>query len=663
MERFIHGSVIANGRRSQEQDQLMKMVNPTVKATHYTPKFKIISLDIETGAHTGELYSIALHMVDGSINNKTVIMLDKSNTTVSGKTDIVFVSSEKKLLEVFLSTFISFDPDLIIGWHIVGFDLKFLEKKFRLHHIPFALGRGNSLIKIEEGQRAGDFAHIEGRIVIDGPPALRNNFYAFENYKLETVARELLGTGKDIDQSQNKISEINRMFKEDKIALAQYNIQDCVLVTDIFKKTNLISMIVERTKVSGLLMDKIGMTARAFDHFYLPRAHRKGFVAKDSMDVEQGEQSAGGHVIAPVAGIYEHVIVLDFKSLYPSIIRTFKIDPLSRLFGEEEKGHCATPSGHRFSQNNHILPDYIGILMEKREEAKRAKNTPLSQAIKILMNSFYGIMGSYGCRFYHPDLPNSITSTGRYLLTETASYLERLGYKVLYGDTDSVFVQLRDNQCIHVQKHASNLAQDLNEYWRKRLWDEFKVESFLELEFEIHFQKLCLPIARNSQGGAKKRYVGKVQDAQGQRLYFVGMEYVRSDWTELSKKFQYLLYEKLFNNQEIETFIKGIVNDLKSGMYNDDLIYYKRLRKKVHEYTRNKPPHVKAALMLGKEVKEVRYVMTMRGPVPVQHNHDDIDFSHYIEKQIRPIADSVLPLLGKSFDSMYGGKQLTLFEV
>jgi len=661
MERFINGSVRVNGK-VRETGLLKRMVNPEIKAADYTPAFKVLSLDIETNAHTGELYSIALHMVDNGKEQKIVIMQGEQAGNVANEEYVHFVSSEKEVVKTFLSVFHSFDPDLIIGWHVVGFDLLFLERKFRYYKIPFTLGRGNRPVKIEEKKGAGYFAHIDGRVVIDGPSALRNNFYTFENYKLETVARKLLGTGKAIDNEEDKVAEINRMFKEDKAALARYNIHDCVLVTDIFKKTNLIPMIVERTKVSGLLMDKIGMTTRAFDHFYLPRIHRKGFVANDCNDVEQGAQSAGGHVIEPVAGIYDHVVVFDFKSLYPSIIRTFKIDPLSRLIGKEGKEYHSIPSGHVFSSKEHILPDFIGILMQKREQAKKERNMPMSQAIKILMNSFYGVMGSYGCRFYHPDLPNSITSTGRFLLTETARYLEELDYKVLYGDTDSVFVQLKEHQSGEYSDVSLHLAKNLNEYWRQRLKDDFHVESFLELEFETCFEKLCLPMARGFQGGAKKRYVGKVKDSQGEKLHFVGMEYVRSDWTELAKNFQYQLYEKLFNLQEVEAFVKNYITDLKNGRYDNDLIYYKRLRKNAHEYTKTKPPHVKAALMLGKEVGEVYYIMTMRGPVPVQQEHKDIDYVHYIDKQIRPIADSALPLLGKSFDAIYGIRQRSLFS-
>ncbi len=102
----------------------------------------------------------------------------------------------------------------------------------------------------------------------------------------------------------------------------------------------------------------------------------------------------------PIPGIYDDVVVLDFKSLYPSIIQTFKIDPLSNLLSEKDT--IETLNGYKFSSTKHFLPEFIDHLIEQRNIAKKKNDKALSQAIKILMNSFYGVMGSFGCRFYHP---------------------------------------------------------------------------------------------------------------------------------------------------------------------------------------------------------------------------------------------------------------------
>ena len=251
-----------------------------------------------------------------------------------------------------------------------------------------------------------------------GIQALRNAFYTFEDFSLETVAGELLGRGKDIAaKGEEKIAEIERRFREDKGALALYNLEDCRLVSEIFEHTAILAMMLTRTEVSGMLLDMLGRSVGAFEHIYLPRLHRAGLVAPDLDDIPQGQHAAGGLVFTPDPGIHDHVVVLDFKSLYPSLIRTFKIDPLARL--RHETDPIRTPVGIEFSATEHILPAYITQMMELRDEAKRTGNAPLSQAIKILMNSFYGVMGSPGCRLYHYDLPSAITGTGQWLLRRT----------------------------------------------------------------------------------------------------------------------------------------------------------------------------------------------------------------------------------------------------
>jgi DNA polymerase-2 len=364
---------------------------------------------------------------------------------------------------------------------------------------------------------------------------------------------------------------------------------------------------------------------------------------------------AGGFVFDPKPGLYENVFVLDFKSLYPSIIQTFKVDPLSRLLANGNS--IITPVGIKFSKERFILPDFISELMKHRENAKKQNDKYLSQAIKILMNSFYGVMGSYGCRFYHPNLPDAITGTGQWLLKESKSFLEDDYTKVIYGDTDSLFVHY-SSKFTEPEIIGRSISQKLNDYWEKRIKIDYNLESFLEIEFEKYYRKLVLTSMRGREGGAKKRYVGI---AGIDEIEFVGMEYVRSDWTKLAKKFQYELYLKIFNEQDYEDWIKNFVNDLLEGKLNDDLVYKKRLRKRPEQYTKSSPPHVKAARMINQDRGTVSYFITKRGPVPIEMNPADYDYQHYVEKQLKPIADSVLMLFGKSFDSIVSSSQLDLF--
>lgn len=682
MERFVHGSIEFQGN-CHARDGVLRCVNPKIRPADYTPLFSVLSLDIETG-QKGELYSIACHFEDRSpheMPSGIVLMVDKEAPAapkMPGKTQDLLpgyaweplgdgerlfrISSEKEVLNAFLMVMEALDPDVIIGWHVVGFDLLFLEKTCRRCGVPFGIGRNRQPPKIREVRKGVFRVEMCGRIVIDGPPSLRGAFYSFDNFRLETVASELLGTGKDIGEGVDKVEEIERRFREDKRALAIYNLLDCKLVSQIYQKTGLIDHLFKRAIISGLPMDRVNMSVAAFDYFMLPHTHRKGLVAGNVKDVESMGHAPGGWVFAKEAGFYEHIVVLDFKSLYPSIIRTFNIDPLSRLKAHEDPLH--TPMDISFSRSFHVLPEYIKTLMDKRQQAKNENDPHLSQAIKILMNSFYGVMGTPGCRFYHRDLPSAITGTGQWVLKTTRNRLESDGYEVIYGDTDSVFVRLKESELSDCHGAATRLVSRINGFMRQKIEDDFRLCSHLELEFEKHFTRFFLPATRGGGASAKKRYAGLVRKNGKEELVITGLEFVRSDWTRLARDFQYELLHRVFHDQEVVPWVKKTVADMKAHRHDTDLIYQKRLTKPPGEYTKAIPPHVRAALLLGKtgaNAKESRYVMTLRGPIPVELPHADLDYAHYIEKQIKPIFDTVMVFFDLSFNEVMGGRQLSLF--
>ena len=655
MERFINAQVQVEGTFTKKKN-LTSFSNPKIDPCEFTPKLIIASIDIETGSQNNQLYSIAIHL-SGKDEERKVFIVSEEKTKLPDYIDTF--ENENELLRNFLKWFEEKDPDIIIGWHVIGFDLMFLERKCNDLMIPFNIARADGRVSLRQRKPSGFFASVTGRIVIDGPVALRSSFFTFEDYRLETVAQEMLEEGKAISQDHNKVEEIERMFAEDKASLAEYNLKDAELVTNIFIKAGLTELSIRRAQLSGLLMDELGMMTAAFDHFFLPKLHRVGYVAPNVKDLQTSEHAAGGYVMDPIPGIYDDVIVLDFKSLYPSIIQTFKIDPYSNLKSDVDT--IETLNSYKFSSTKHFLPEFIDQLIEQRNIAKKKKDKQLSQAIKILMNSFYGVMGSFGCRFYHPNLPTAITGTGQKLLMGSKSFLADNGYEVIYGDTDSLFVKLKEGEGEKAEENGNRIAADLNNFWSKKIQKEYNLKSYLEIEFEKYYRKFILTPARGSETGAKKRYAGMLVDGEKETIEFVGMEFVRSDWTRLAKEFQVELYSRIFNNEEIENWLREIVNKVKSGKYDEKLVYRKRLRKDIDEYTKNIPQHVKAARLLPEASGTVYYVITKRGPIPVELKHTDIDYDHYIERQLKPIADSVLILLGESFDSIVQSDQLSFF--
>ena len=202
--------------------------------------------------------------------------------------------------------------------------------------------------------------------------------------------------------------------------------------------------------------------------------------------------------------------------------------------------------------------------------------------------------------------------------------------------------------------------EEINNYYNKWIKETFKRKSFLELEFEKTYTKFLMPKLRHAEKGAKKRYAGLKEG----KVEVVGLEAVRGDWTELARDFQRELLDRVFKDKDITTYTKNLIKGIKEGKYDKKLIYKKSIRKDLKEYTKTSPPHVKAARKLKKiESTKIEYVITEDGPEPIQNQNHKIDYQHYIDKQVKPIAESILALYNKTFEEVEKGhKQSSLFD-
>ena len=668
-ERFITASVDVS---IDEFDRHERLHNVRLQPGDYIPRFEIMSLDIESDFETNALYSIAFV----STTRKQVIMIGQGET----REGLEFVPDEKALLLRWLEWVDRIDPDVLIGWNVINFDLHLLQQKAQAFSVPFTLGRGAAPAIWRQSQADSNhrFVLVPGRVVLDGIDTLRSATYNFASFSLQSVAEELLGRGKlihDTGQSDPlyKAREIRRQFEEEKGTLAVYNLEDCQLVWDIFEQTDLINFSIERARLTGLEMDRPGGSVAAFDNLYLPRLHRKGYIAPNIGDYA-GELSApGGYVMDSKPGLHESVLVLDYKSLYPSIIRTFHVDPYARIAARDADPDAVIPGydGARFHKREYILPDIIEKLWQARDQAKRDGNAALSQAIKIIMNSFYGVLGTEGCRLHDSRLTSSITKRGHDIILRTVELIEARGYEVIYGDTDSVFVSLghtRENS--EAARIGDELADSINRYWQDHLRREHAIDSCLEMEFETHFNQFFMPTMRGSELGSKKRYAGLIDDGAGKReILFKGLETVRTDWTELARQFQQKLYQLIFDGESYEGYIRDTVADLYDGKFDDLLVYRKRLHKKLGEYQKNIPPHAQAAIKAEAEFRErgepsryrnkswIEYVITIAGAQTLECQHARLDYDHYVEKQLTPIADTILTAIDSSMAAVTDQQQ------
>ncbi len=666
MERFVRGSLAYQSAIRPATFPSTPSAAVQVRSADYRPHLRMLSLDIETAIDRLELYSIGLYAVDETGPVRKVFMRGES----SALDYVECCGSEADLLARFIDWFVDYDPDIIIGWNVINFDLWYLQRIGDKLSRSLPLGRDGRPWHWRELDDDGErrAVQIPGRAVLDGIDLLRTATYRFESFSLESVSRELLGEGKLLHGSQRG-EQIRELFLEDKDALAEYNLRDCELVWDIFETTRLLDFAVARSQMTGLAIDRQGGSVAAFDFLYLPRLHRAGFVAPNAS--REQIASPGGFVLDSEPGIYSDVLVLDFKSLYPSIIRTFRVDPMGLAVGTAQDTAVEDTIegfiGGRFSRTAHLLPDIIKQLWTLRDAAKASGDQAQSQAIKIIMNSFYGVLGTPGCRFFDARLASSITRRGHQIIQETRDQIEALGDHVIYGDTDSVFVAVADREGQSAAERGRWLQRELNSWWQARLTDEFGLESVLELEFETHFSRFVMPTIRGSEKGSKKRYAGVVESDGESQLVFKGLENVRTDWTALARGFQSELYRRVFAGEDFEDYVSSLAARVEAGDLDRELVYRKRLRRRLDDYERNVPPHVQAARLARARGASppargdwVEYVITTAGAEPASDPQAPLDYQHYIERQLAPVADGILHFLDTSFAQICG-KQQSLF--
>lgn len=635
--------------------------DPELRPAAFAPDLRVLSIDIETDPTARRLLSVALV---GCGADEALLLSPEGGGRP--ETAIPF-PDEPSLLAAFARRVREIDPDVLTGWNVVDFDFRVLDRMATHHRLAFDLGRGAGRLQVLDGR--GQFgsgrALVPGRVVLDGLALVRGAFLRFDSYALNAVAREVVGRGKTITGS-NRADEILRMYREDPERFVEYNRNDARLVLEILDRLHLVPLAVERSRLTGMPPDRVAASIASFDFLYLTELARRGLVAPtvrpgDGEEVPQG----GGHVLDPRPGLYENVLVVDFKSLYPSLIRTFQIDPLGHDRPERVGDDpIVAPNGARFGRRPAILPGILDDLFPRREEAKRRGDPVASQAIKILMNSFYGVLGTPMCRFHEPEIANAITSFGREILLWTKARMEQDGLEVLYGDTDSLFVRAGVDAPEDARRLAERLVARVNADLAEHVWAKWRVESRLELEFERLFLKLLLPPLRHGSGGARKRYAGLVEAVDGStEVTFTGLEVVRRDWTALAKEVQRELYTRLFRNLPVDRFLRETVAALRAGSFDDRLVYRKTLRKPLHEYRESSPPHVVAARrMTGRTGRVVRYVVTRDGPFVATEPHPPLDHEHYVQRQVRPVAEPVLAALGIDFDRAIGDDtQMRLF--
>lgn len=654
IERGIKGGCEIRGEARSGENITWIFDNPELQPADVTITPRVLSFDIETDGRAERLLAISMFAPDLD----EVLIVDGSDRVMPERA--VRCADEHAALSAFCERVRDFDPDVITGWNIVDFDLNALQRIAQRVRHPLELGRDAGAMRLRkaEGYFGSGQASIPGRLVLDGIDLLRGAFIRMDDYSLDAVAREVLGEGKAVaGDVRDRIQEILHNYRHDLPAFALYARTDARLAYQIAQKLNVIRLAFARSQLTGMTPDRVSASIASFEFLYLSELERLQIVAptvrSDDSRVHAAQQ--GGYVLEPTTGLHRNVWVFDFKSLYPSVIRTFNIDPVTYVPRDQQGANLIDTPAARFRREPGILPGMLNRLFPQRENARKAGDQVASNAIKILMNSFYGVLGTPACRFYNPDLANAITSTGREMLLWSKQWFERRGFTVLYGDTDSLFVRSGIDADEEASAKGKELSLQLSSDLARHIEERWRLQSKLELKFEKLYLKLFLPHARHSARGASKRYSGLRHD-NGQ-LEFVGMEVVRRDWTPLAKDVQRELYLRLFRDQPVESYLSEIVSRVRDGELDADLVYRKNLRKDTAEYTATTPPHVAAARKSTQTGRLIQYVMTTAGPEPLDNVQHPLDREHYVDKQIRPVAEPVLSTLGLDFDQVVGNSR------
>jgi len=718
--RAIRGPVLIHGeeRRGRRVDAVF--VEPGMESSEEAVSLRWLALDIETD-RAGTV--VALSLVSDAIGDKAPVREGYFLGPATGLDGVRSFPDEASLLGAAAEGILRADPDVITGWNVIDFDMRVLAARYKANGLSFMIGRSDEAAHlVEKGPRRIVVA-CPGRAVLDAMRLVRGSGERYDDLRLETVSRNLLGEGKSVaDEGEDKLDELDRLRAEEPAAFVSYCIRDSELVLRILSKTGLDRLTQARAGLTGLPLDLAWTSIPAFERVYAAglRARRVAVPRREERAVSG---AAGGTVLDPIAGLFEGVLVFDFRSLYPSLMRTFNIDPLAHARALSRSvsrttapGEIVAPNGARFDAEPGILPAIIARYAAEREKALAAGDETAAYVYKILQNSFYGVLGAEGCRYARTELAGAVTSFGRKFLVAARDFFEARGYRTLYGDTDSVFVESGRGASADyatLSTLGATLAESLNAELAASIRQEYGRDSFLRIRCEKIYRRFFIPRLRidpeagagrgraflpaagaaaeaaagagygagqrSSDGlddrvvtatarGRAKGYAGLRLEADGSAAVEVrGMEAARSDWTPLARNFQVALLGLAFGGDEgrgnwasaaqLAGYCRDVSRALRSGELDGELVYRKMLRRPPEEYA-SATPQVRAARLLGMEGKRgsVSFVMTKAGSEPAtRRSGSPLDYDHYVEHQLLPIAKAVADALSAMGDTDLAG--------
>ncbi len=583
--------------------------------------------------------------------------------------------SEKEMLKGFLLYIKDKDPDFLIGYNSSLFDIPYLLERAKRLQIEAEGIKGR---KIRKGDRVA--MKLPSFIHIDLYPLVRFfgtlGMFNVRSYTLKHIYHEIAGDDAVIID-RFYIWEMWDAGQVEK--LVKYCLSDAK--STLFLFNTFFPLILELSQLSHLPIFEItyATTGNLVEMLLMRKCFERNEVIPPKPDPavvtqRRANPVEGAFVKLPEPGIYDDLVVFDFRSLYPSIIITYNIDP-DTICNEDEDTYVS-PVGVRFRKKPAgLIPSTLKALITLRSELKKhvkemehrkkewseeehelyQKLKARVQALKILANSFYGYMAYANSRWYSRECAASITAWGRHHIKSAAAFAEKKGFKVLYIDTDSLFLLLNGRG----KEEALKLLEEINS----------QLPGEMELELEAFYKRALFVSKKSDEKGAKKKYALLREDGE---IKIRGFELVRRDWSNIARETQRKVLEVILkegSKEKAVEIVKDVVRRLRDGKVDlKDLIIYTQLKKKPESYE-VKSPELVAALKARKRGipvdrgSVVPYIITKKG-ANISEKAEYADFAtdydpeYYIDHQVLPAVLKILKELGyKKEDLKFEGKQ------
>jgi DNA polymerase I len=610
--------------------------HPTPILRENAPKLRLLSFSILAVSPTGSPSAIRdpVRLVTWKTKE------NKADTIQSEK------DSDEELIERLSRIQQRFDPDVVFSFGGNTFDWPYLIKRATKTKAKFSVGRDDGPAR---QSLYGHFS-LTGRANVDLLD-FSQDLYDVKIKTVENVARFL-----GVEASTPTIDEtefFDHWTGNDRAALVE---QMKAQATSIFNVgEDALDYTLQLSNLSALPPDQVLAAAVGFrvDSYLLMEAHKLGELipGREELNIIPYK---GAIVLEPSVGLHDNVAVLDFSAMYPSLMVKYNISP-DTLVSQGGDGVFDVPEvGHHFRKTP---PGFYKIVLSqliasrqaaKREAAKTPRGTPehrilkaREKATKVITNATYGYAGWAGSRWYSREVAESAAALGRDTINKSIDIAKNLGLKVLYGDTDSLFVG--------------------NE---EKLVNQFIKEIDKNLGLEINLGQLYKRILFTE---AKKKYAGLLDDGE---LDVVGMEAIRGDWSNLARSVQNEVLKLVLqdgNPARARSYVTSLVKDLESAKIpKSSLVIWKTLTKRPDEYEVN-APHVEVARKMAKEGwpvtvgDKVGFIITKKPGKLYQKAEphfkvslDQVDYEYYVHNQIVPAATRVLEIFGLGEKDLLG---------